>query len=746
MAITWGSYKADGSNAMRLGYEITQSPSSVGSGTSSVDLTLRVYFGTKYPVSDSTNTFTLSGNWGSASTSENISHGSSSAWSSSNVTLIHQVTIAVTPSYSGTVSRSFSASFTGISAIAGTVSVSGSKTVARRPYVVPDPPSNVNVVRSSDTGHTVTWTRNATTAGPYTNQIVERWDDVGGEYKRIAPSISGSATSYSDTTTVANRRYRYRLLASNSAGTSGSPESSASQYIYTSPAAPGTPTAKKSGTSIVVSWAKNAYDAATYEIQDYANGVAGSTFTAGAGATSYTHASPNNAQTHAYRVRAKMVDTGGAGTVYSAWSPLSNTIQLLAPPNAPTNLAPSGVALDATEPITLTWSHNPVDTTDQTAYGIQYRVNGGAWVIPATVASGVSERVMPAGTWANGVTVEWQVRTRGDHATYSPYSASGIFETSSRPGVSILAPTGTLLGSKITAEWSYFDAETSPQIGARVKLYNGATTDDLVGTANITGEATSHVLSTKALDGQTYTISVEVRDASGLWSLPALSTFTVDYAAPPTPEFSVQWNEDTGSAAITYVVPAPNPGEAEATHVEVWRSANGDEWKLVAGGLPLDSTIVDAIPATHGVNHYRVVSVSALPSTAESPTVGLAVPVNGWIYLNGGPGFGQVVRIGEDAAPDYTPGRARAMHTFAGREYPLEVTGESKSYGVSFSARFGPDSSTWDEWERLIDQPGPFCYRDPSQRMFVGGIQWSHNHQKMTRRMTFSAERTSFDE
>lgn len=42
MAISWGSWVTNGSgNGMRVGAEFTQSPNSVGSGTSSVTVTVR---------------------------------------------------------------------------------------------------------------------------------------------------------------------------------------------------------------------------------------------------------------------------------------------------------------------------------------------------------------------------------------------------------------------------------------------------------------------------------------------------------------------------------------------------------------------------------------------------------------------------------------------------------------------------------------------------------------------------------
>ena len=42
MAITWGAAQADSTNAFRIGYELTMSPSTVSSSTSSVTLTVKL--------------------------------------------------------------------------------------------------------------------------------------------------------------------------------------------------------------------------------------------------------------------------------------------------------------------------------------------------------------------------------------------------------------------------------------------------------------------------------------------------------------------------------------------------------------------------------------------------------------------------------------------------------------------------------------------------------------------------------
>ena len=74
------------------------------------------------------------------------------------------------------------------------------------------------------------------------------------------------------------------------------------------------------------------------------------------------------------------VASGGVGstTLYSAYSAYSNTVQLLSAPNPPTGLTPNGPVRPVDEPVLFQWTHNPVDSSSQTAYELRHRVPGGA--------------------------------------------------------------------------------------------------------------------------------------------------------------------------------------------------------------------------------------------------------------------------------------------------------------------------------------------------------------------------------
>ncbi|MEU3847204.1 fibronectin type III domain-containing protein [Micrococcus terreus] len=733
MAISWGAANAGSGAAMRLGYELTYSPSSVTSSTTSVTVTLRLYIGTRYGAWDDVNSYSVSGDF-SASGSRSINHTSSSSWSTSNVTLIGSWTKTVSLSYTSRAKVSFSASMSGVEAAPGTARVSGAITLPLRPVSTPSAPTNVTVTRSSDTGHWVSWTRNATTGAPYDRQLVQRWDNVGEVYKTIA-TISGTATSFSDQSTVANRRYRWQVRAVNAAAISSTGESNRSPYVYTTPAAPSATGARKLGADILVSWVSASPVATGWEVVerqdggawDYANPV-----TLPIHPPSWLHVNPDPTVTHQYAIRAV------AGGLKSGWVQ-SPTVQLQAPPAAPTNLQPSSGAVDATESTTLTWNHSPVDTTDQTAYELRHRLQGGEWTTTGRVLGTTPARVVAANTWDNGRVVEWQVRNWAEHADPSPWSALATFGTSARPTATVLSPTGTLTGSVVRVQWAFYDAEDSAQTLARVTLYSGS--GAILERQTVVGPTTAYTFSTRAEDGQEYSVGVQVRDSAGVWSLEAVEPITVSYLPPPTAVVEPVWDLDTGTVSVQISHPEPTEAEVPGVSCDLWRSANGADWVRIAEGLPLSTTVIDMIPAVEGVNHYRVETVSASPSTITSPAVALPVDSRGWIFINAGPNFSEMVKVRDNANASYTPTRARGLHHFAGRQYPVEVAGEARSLGISLSVRLGGGSSTWAEIEALLDGPAPLLYRDYSRREFVGNPSYSHSHQRIIREASLSFER-----
>lgn len=372
MAITWGStVKNSGGNSLRVGIDMTQSPSSVSAGTSSVKVTAKIYVRTGGAVNYSGAKLSLSGSW-SGSYSISVSHGSGGG-----TTLVKTVTRTVSPSYTGTTSSSLSASVSGLYNF-GAARHSRSVTTGKRPISKPSAPSSVKADRYNDNRFDISWKNNSSTSAPYTNIYVDRSTN-GGSYSNIA-KLSGGSTSYRDTTTAGNQRYRYRIAARNSAGGSGHTYST---YVVTTPARPPAPSVKVSGSSIIVSTGTNLpRHTNQIEIYDYrdgsSSGVKVATLSASTGSnTNWTYTDPDARVTHAFTVRARAGASGDTtGFRWSAQSPQSDTVSLATDPGT----IPSVRTASQPRALTLTFSWDQPNLGNAALIRYEVQVwNGSSW-------------------------------------------------------------------------------------------------------------------------------------------------------------------------------------------------------------------------------------------------------------------------------------------------------------------------------------------------------------------------------
>jgi len=472
-----------------------------------------------------------------------------------------------------------------------------------------------------------------------------------------------------------------------------------------------------------VRWTNNATTPDGVVVERSENGGAyGNAVTLSATATSWTHSAPSTGSTWRYRVKA----TTSSPALSSAYA-LSNIVQLAAPPNAPTGLGPTTVH-DATQDVTLHWTHNPVDSSEQTKFQVGHRVAaGGAFTYETAVESSVSEWVLPGGTYDNGVVVEWVVRTWGEHADPSPYSATATLPFSAPPFAAINEPEdgSTITTSALTVTWGYSDPEGTDQASWQVELHDD--TGQVLESRSGAGTATSVTLSTAIPDGAQWSVQVRVRDSDGMWSQWDVSEFTVGYALPPVPLVELQWDPSTAAVAVQVANLEPGEGEVETDHVDVYRAIGEDgPWELIATGVPPNSTITDYAPTVTGINRYRVVAVSALPSVAEADPVDLITPQPGDVgslWLSGGPGFSQVCRLTSNVQLSPAVDRAvRELRQFAGRTHPVEFTGQAlvETWDVAGDIILGSrlPSSLAQDWLALGSLPGPFLLRTPA----LGGV------------------------
>lgn len=705
MTIIAGPWEYGGGNGMRVGVETTVS--AVTSGSASVTFTYKTYTENQYNYND-LQTLLFSGSYSGAGTYDyNNTSSTGSGWVL-RTTKTYTFTYATWGTSPG--STSFGAAVSG--AYNGTTpSLTVSTVIPARPYAAPSAPTGVAAARVSDTTHTVSWTRVVSSSAPYTSQKVQRSTD-GGAWVTVA-TLSGTVTSYSDSSTVADHDYQWRVQGINSAGTA---TSAVSAHMQTSPAAPASVGAVKTmAGDVTVTWVNTSrLSPITYRVQDSPDGSTWTDVASGLTAVTWTHTVPSTAVTHRYRVRAE--STEGAST-QSAWSPVSPIIQLLAAPNAPTGLGPATVQ-DGAADIALTWVHVPVDSTPQTGFSVRHRLVGaGSWTTVGPVTSGVSSWTLPAGTYANGTQFEWQVQTKGTHASYSPWSDVSVVTLSARPTVTVNAPGATWDQSALVVTWGYYDPETTAQSAWEVDLLASGV---VVESASGAGDAASATLATVLPNGSSWTVRVRAADTLGVWSDYDSQAFAVAYAPPPTPVVTLTWDSDTASVVVGVDTPDTAVGEVDAVYVDLYRAIDDGAWTLIATGVPPDASVADRTPTVAGLNRYRATAVSASPSTATSADVELTTPVAGdpgRVWLNGGPGYETGCSAGLNVEVDHEVGAAeKVLRRYSGRLYPVEHVGEglTESWSVSWDVVDAPESgSLLTEWAALVSLPGPHMLRTP---------------------------------
>ena len=226
----------------------------------------------------------------------------------------------------------------------------------------------------SDTNVNLSWNN----VGGETGYTVERKTDAGGTYAAIA-TLGQNATSYTDTTVVAQTTYYYRLKAN---GVTTSSAYSIEQSITTPPTGPVvtsvTATAVPPST-ITVNWGAVA-GATSYDVQrstftyydrpDLAGNASYATYwsawtTAGTSDTNgYTDTNVTAGYIYKYSVRANLSGN------YTGWGVDGGKYASTIPPT-PTGLAANGYS---TTQMNLTWSN----IYGETNYGVQYKVRSGA--------------------------------------------------------------------------------------------------------------------------------------------------------------------------------------------------------------------------------------------------------------------------------------------------------------------------------------------------------------------------------
>lgn len=476
----------------------------------------------------------------------------------------------------------------------GTSTATVTHTIPAIDYSAPAAPSNCSASRSSDSQAKVEWENGATgTTTPRSATLVERQAD-GGAWSQIA-SVGASTTNYTDNSISANHRYAYRVRAQGAGGTS---DYATSGYIYTTPAAPSSVVAEKTGAqSVRLSIEGAAPWATSYAVERSTDG--GSQWeSAGAPASFPWVDSEAPAGTVVYRVRAVR------GSLQSAWSQ-SNSVTTITPPLAPAVTGLPAVAATGSV-LTVSWSPNHPDGSEQTQAQVEHQVGDGD-PQTATVEGAATSYVLPESATAAAGTVKVRVRTHGLDEDWGAWSGYSTVTVAVPPTAHFTSPAqdGAVVEAlPLALAWEASDATG---ISSQTLTLLGADGTTLL-TRQLDGTACSFQIddSVYALANlSAYEIALTVLGGSSLSAATARS-FTTDWAEPAQPTADLETDRVDLSCAVTVHAGTGTGDEPEAVSFSVVRVlADGSQW-MVADGLTDGQQCIDPLPPLNVAYSYLV--------------------------------------------------------------------------------------------------------------------------------------------
>lgn len=652
----------------------------------------------------------------------------------------------VTHNPNGTGSTTVSASHAAAATLGtGNVGASGfGLTTLTQPPGVPASPALAYV---SDTQVTVSWADTSPSNGQPTSDQVQTSVN-GATFAQVASVAPATSLGIS---AAANQKIVAQIRATNSAGSSA--WSASTGAVFTTPAAPtSVVAAKDSSNNIVVSWTPHVAFTEHQHVVEHGTVTGGVTTWDGsplayvaAGTATYTHTAPSSSAVHVYRVSAQNTDTAALQST----KVVSNTVQLLAPPNPPT-LPTLPTYLDKAASFVLTWTHNPTDTTPQQYYEFSYSTNGGTtWASTGKVTSSVSSATVAANTYAANVALTVRVRTWGsastggaDGAGASGWSVTQTPTFKTRPVVTVTSPAdGSVYAvSALNVTLGFSQAEGATFVSGLIVLKQGATTVETLTTTTVA----STVMATPVANGLSYSVTVTVTDSNGLTSSAVVSSFTVTYTLPVTAVVALAYDSASGVVQVGMTFPAPGGGTVAATAVTISRTIDGlTETIVTAYPVSGPLTILDTTPTIHGVNDYTVTTIAASGATATVAATAVTAETR-YAFLSTGAGYATFITFWAALKVNVTPTRFQSLVNTSQRTRPIALYGVNGSLSVNGSVELiSNKNSTAEEVETFVLLAGRVCYRDMSGRRVFGSLAGSLARTAGVTTFTFTVTETS---
>lgn len=554
----------------------------------------------------------------------------------------------------------------------------------------PADPSNLSVTRENDNKNTLTWENGENASVTYESVKIERKTD-GGSWSEIA-SVSGAATSYSDTTTAADHFYEYRIRACNA--TAYSDYATCSTVLYNTPSAPtNVALARLSATKVYVEITNPAVTATALELQRSTDRSTWETVATIDGSPVTSTTDEPGGGTFYYRAR------NTRGDLVSDWSPASNAIVTICAPAAPTLIEPvsSAVVSKATGEIRLRWAHNAIDGSAQTAAKLRYSLDKGATWVEAVI-DGSTAYCNLKNIFAVNTEITWRVCTKGVHEDYGPWSGSRTFYVRQQPSVAFSEPSDGFIIENVPVHVDLqYDDASGVLANATLNVSDGARD---VYTRNMGTDTSCDILASEWLpeDGKTYTLTVSVRSSSTL-TASATREVEVKYILPkpaviditPDPETGYteifvagpdRWDSPRlGSGVLGFMVLGEEMGEfAEVASISIYRVHEGQR-VILGEGLQVGASVIDKYAPLNVDYSYEAVSFA---ETGASNVVPFATKLNTpwwFVYYDGG-----MAKAMWDPSGNKKPRRTKdELKERDGREWPVLIQGRNKSLKVEFS-------------------------------------------------------------
>lgn len=585
-------------------------------------------------------------------------------------------------------------------------------------YKAPNPPKNVKWTRVDDTKINSTWQANYDNGAlkPWKQIILAKregrdggnwgtWSDQGGGKGTV---LNWDATNYSWTGLRSNARYQFSAYARNQAGDSSHVDS---QVIYTTPAAPKSVTAVKTGdrTVQVTADATNTYTW-SIDFERQANGGDWETISTGLVGTKITFTDTNApGGTLRYRARCwRFIYGDGGDGLFGAYT-TSNEVTTITPPLAPTVSCDQGAVAPTNTALVLRWTPNHPDGTAQTSAEVE--VTGQSGDTTTTTITGDSTQWTRTASLQTVGTVKFRVRTKGLDPDWGAWSAYVEVRIANPPSVVINGPASPVTAMPFTIAWSVADS-TGVSMQTVEIIRNGS----VVYTRQPgTGVRELEITSADFLpsNGDQLQIRVSVRGGSTLTAMASVLV-DVEYTPPDYPQVNIQYTADFST--VINVVFGTGDDVPETKYATVYRVNPDGSEKLIADNLMDGQQCIDVLPPLNIGYTYRVTSHAESGSTQDK--VVSTVCESGFAVLNYGADAGSSLLLGYDLSVDHRVSHSTSEFWFASGDSSLPVSYSTSQLNREINADsvFEWDGDLYLRLLNFADEWSYAWYREPSGR------------------------------